>query len=418
MSFVAAAGLGVAAYGAYNQYEQGQNMQDAQNRALAAARTTLGGFSGSSNVNMPQVRMDPEGAGFHINYDSDSQRVLGNSGSYADRLTAMLGQGSLNPMTLGIAGPMGLDAIFGRSTAAGNGAYTDMLRQLNTGFQRPLQNTAFRGAGMQLQDAMMGGDAARMRTLDLLRSQAAPMESRAMDDLQNRQFSMGQLGTSGGAMQTEAFARGLAQADTDRQLQAAQEGRNFQNNAMGLAQGAAGMGTGLRNTEAQLLQDAFGRFGTLQGMNADLNNQRFQRSMYGLQFPMQMDQLRFGNINAALGIRSGLQEQGLQMFQAGLGAAQAGANARIGSGSNIAGIVGSPNFGLGGAMQANTISQFGSAMMGGQSASDILGRIFTPSSATSPANLQPGLNYGINQGIGQTMANNEASLMAFRPVGY
>lgn len=374
MSFVTVAGLGVAAYGAYNQYDAAKDAQSAQNRALAAARTTLGGFSGGYNVSGlgPSARMSPEGAGFTLDYDADSQRIAQGAGAFADRQFGMLG-GGVSPAQLGL---VGLDRLGLQGGAAGDASFLDMMRQMQTGFQRPLQNTAFMGAANQLRDAQMGGDAARMRQLDLLRSQAAPFESRAMDSLQNSLFGMGQLGSSGGGLQMESFARGLGQADLERQLAASEEGRRFTGNAMGLAQGMTGLGSGLRAQEGQMLNDVFGRFSALNSMNLDLNRERFSRSMFA---PFQLDQARFGNINAALGLRSGLQEQALQMFQAGLGASQAGANARIGAGSNMASIVGSPSFGMGGMMAASGLSQLGTAMMGGQSAGDILGRVFRPS---------------------------------------
>lgn len=156
-------------------------------------------------------------------------------------------------------------------------------------------------------------------------------------------------------------------------------------------------GMGLTGTEDQLLQNAFGRFAQTAGMQTDLNRERFSRSVYGADFgynrardmlgmqtnmaqlPFQLDQMRLGNVQGALGTNQGIQDQMLQLFQAGLASESAAANARIGSGSNMASIVGSPNFGMGGAMQAGTYSQLGNVLMGGQSASDILGRMFRPS---------------------------------------
>lgn len=366
-------GLGLTALGMFQSQRNARDMQSAQNRALAAARTTLGGFSGGYNVGGlgPTATMDPQGAGFRLSYDADSQRIAQGAGQYGSQWMEGLG---LNPTDtqLGLAGPYGLDAVFNRNQGVTNQNFADMLALQSGGFQRPLQNTAFMGAANQLRDASMGGEDARLRTLDLLRSQAAPFESRALDDLQNRQFSMGQLGSSGGALQTEAFARGLGQADLERQLQASQEGRNFTNNALGLAQGMTGIGSGLRSQESQMLNDVFGRFSTMQGMNADLSAARFERSMYA---PQQLRQLQFGNINSALGLRSGLQDQALQMFQAGLAGSQAGANARIGSASNMANIVGSPNFGMGGMMQAGALGQIGSVLMGGRTAGSVLGDV-------------------------------------------
>jgi hypothetical protein len=63
------------------------------------------------------------------------------------------------------------------------------------------------------------GDVAQQR-LGLLRDQAAPFEQRATDSLMQRLFSQGRMGSTGGGRDIEAFARGLGQADTSRQLDA------------------------------------------------------------------------------------------------------------------------------------------------------------------------------------------------------
>lgn len=128
-----------------------------------------------------------------------------------------------------------------------------------------------------------GSEAARARTLDLLRQQAAPFEDRAFTSLLDNQFATGRLGSSGGALQTEAFARGLGQADLSRQLAANQEGRNFQQNALGLAAGFQGAGTGARTLGDSLLGNAFGRFGNLAGLSADVEGQRFGQQLTGQQ---------------------------------------------------------------------------------------------------------------------------------------
>jgi hypothetical protein len=177
-------------------------------------------------------------------------------------------------------------------------------------------------------------------TLGLLRDQARPFEQRAFNNLQNDQFATGRLGTSGGGMQTEAFARGLAQADTSRQLSAIGEARNVQQN------------------EDSLLQSAFGRFAQTAGMANDLTQQRFGNSMLlnetgfgrqqqnfgnqitAAQLPMQMQGQQLQLALQALQGQGFLNDQGMQQFQAALAASQAGANARIGSGSNVAALAG------------------------------------------------------------------------------
>lgn len=80
--------------------------------------------------------------------------------------------------------------------------------------------------------------------LALLREQAAPFEERAQNSLTQKLFSMGQLGpnSTAGNRNIEAFSRGLAQADTARQL-----------DAQNLAEGLYG-----RDLSAALQQQGYG----------------------------------------------------------------------------------------------------------------------------------------------------------------
>lgn len=76
------------------------------------------------------------------------------------------------------------------------------------------------------------------KALELLRQQSAEGEARQVAQNTAKQFATGQLGTSGGALQTQALAKGLAEADTSRQLAALQEGRDAGNYELGIATGA------------------------------------------------------------------------------------------------------------------------------------------------------------------------------------
>jgi hypothetical protein len=145
------------------------------------------------------------------------------------------------------------------------------------GFQRGLQDMLFGGAGASAERLGRGFDASRDDTLALLRQQAAPFEQRAFQGLQDTQFATGQLGSSGGALQTEAFARGLSQADLDRQLAASGEARAEQSSLLDLLGGQLEGGAGLRGMEADLLQQAFSQFAGTQGLAADLQSGVFNQ---------------------------------------------------------------------------------------------------------------------------------------------
>ena len=190
-----------------------------------------------------------------------------------------------------------------------------------------------KGAGFL--NAIEGGQDATDSALSRLREQSKPFEDRAQQALTQNQFGTGQLGTTGGGIQTEAFARGLGQADLSRQLSANQEGRDHVNQAL---QGLTGV-TGL-----------------------NLGTQSNDRAAQG--FEQQFTSGKLGQAGQAFGMQNLLQGMGIDLAQLGLNASGLQANAAVGSGSNQA------NFGsaspggskLGGA--GNILGSMGSVIGG------------------------------------------------------
>ena len=165
-----------------------------------------------------------------------------------------------------------LDALAqgtGQQFGFANQAATDL--SLN-GFQRGLQNAAFAGANSLIDSAATSSQDASAEALQLLRDQARLSEDRQFQDLQENLFATGRLGTSGGALQTEAFARGLAEADNDRQIIALQEGRNAGTFDLNQAAGLAGVGSDQAALEDQLLTSAFNRFSTTTANGINLSD--------------------------------------------------------------------------------------------------------------------------------------------------
>jgi hypothetical protein len=413
MSFIAAAGTAVAAYGAYNANRSARAQQSAQNQALAASNTTLGDFGYSS----------PGGqGGSYNNQTGQMEYSLGDLDPIRQALTRFAGsnmptggmpQGVTNAANqLNAARNPLVDTGRGQLDAMGDDIYNQfrnssqgLTQQAQSGFQTGLQNTAFTGAGNQLASLNQTYGQVYDNTLGNLRSQADVTNQRNFANLNQNLFSTGRLGTSGGALQTEAFARGLSQADAGFQLQAQQQAQMAQQNQLGLAQGMTGIGSGLRSQQEDLLNNAFGRFTQSAGLASDLNNQRFQRSMYqneqqysraqeglGTQmqlagFPAQLQGAQLQNVLQALQGQSGIQSQGLQNFAQAAQLAQAEANARIGGASNMAAIVGSPSYGSGGAQNAAMWGQLGTSLIqnSGQISSS-LGRLFGGGGAQNMGN--------------------------------
>lgn len=454
----AVVGIAGTAYGAYNSNRAVRGAENAQQAALEASRTQLnssytrglngtGAFSDvvGGGVNLTGGQLDPISAALS---QYAGQAVPSYSNDLSRPIQAAI-QNVNNRADIGDLGLNGLDRILGGvnnqftqaqqglanagqlqgfdpSRMFGNAQMLANYLPQASQFQSGLQNQAFGNAQQQLSGLGQTYQDAYSNTLGTLRAQAQPEEARAMAGLTDNLYATGRLGSSGGALQTEAFARGLGQADLSRQLAATQQAQSAQQNALGLAQGQSQLGMGLAqqannnmaglssaanglfgmgaagtSLQDSLLNSAFGRFNTSAQMSADLNQARFARSMYGnetayaraqnelgtavnmAQLPAQLQAQQLQNANTALSGQSGIQQQLLQLFQAGLSQEQAAANARIGAGSNMASIVGSPSFGAAGQANAAMWSQLGSALLNQNGLGGALGRIFGSGTGTS-----------------------------------
>ena len=217
---------------------------------------------------------------------------------------------------------------------------------------------------------------ARDNTLALLREQARLPEERAFSRLQDNLFATGRMGSSGGGLQMEAFARGLGQADLQRQLVAAEEGRAAQ-------QAQLGLGQGLASQQDAMMANAMNRFGSMTQLNNQLGQTRFDRttSMADENFArmaallnvnpqaMQSQMLagQLGNLAAMLNAVGGINQTGYNAanFSQTLMANQAAA--RGGQQQVLSGMM-QPNFG-----EANMWAQMSQALNPGGNALGQLG---------------------------------------------
>ena len=157
----------------------------------------------------------------------------------------------------------------------GQGALDFATNLQSGGFQRGLQDQLFGRAGELAGQTDFS--TLRDENLELMRQLASPFEARAFQGMKESQFGMGQLGSSGGALQTEAFARGLGEADLKRQLSSIGLARDQQQQNAQIAQMFGGLGANLAGLESDLIGQAFQRFGATTGLTADLNQARFGR---------------------------------------------------------------------------------------------------------------------------------------------
>jgi hypothetical protein len=319
---------------------------------------------------LAQVSFDPSnvtgagGAGVSFGAGGDASFDLGGFQGQFDQLGAAsgfgLGAGTQNIDTSGLA--------FNEQLAnqLGTGAFGTAQGLQQGGFQQGLQDSLFGGAQTFAGEAAQGFEGLRADTLANLRSQAQPFEERQFSNLQENLFGTGRLGTTGGGIQTEAFARGLGQADLQRQLAATGEARATRGQAIQGAQGLSGAGAGIAGLGDNLLNSAFSRFGQTAGLGAGLNEQQFgrtsnlfQRGLQGLggQQSLQQMLLGFGQFGANLGA----QRASTDISAAG---GQANIANNLSGGSND--VVGSFLSGIGGGLApAGGLGDFLSGLGGG-----------------------------------------------------
>ena len=226
------------------------------------------------------------------------------------------------------------------------------------------------GYGRQLSDRGMGfldtnyQDVAANR-LSMLREQAAPQEERAQNAMAQKLFSMGQLGSEGGARNIEAFAQGQSNADLERQLQA-------QNMAVGLRQqdrAFAGQLMGAGDTMARTAGGLYSSGGRAVDQYSNLAQTMYGNRMQDNQYRYGRAQSRLADMQGLFGFGQGIKDTNMQratLAQQNLqgvhgemreNLALAANIANAGSGGNISG-----NSGGGGSAIGSALSGFGDSM--------------------------------------------------------
>lgn len=240
------------------------------------------------------------------------------------------------------AGQQGLPQMMGGAGQMFGNTLAQAQGQFDNPFAQGLTNSLL-GQSQAAFDALPGtAEARQQQALNLMREQAQPFEERAFSNLQDKLFMQGQGGTSGGGLQMEAFARGLSQADTSRQLQAMQEGRAAAQHQMAQGTGMATQAMGLQGLQDQLLTGATNRFNATGAFAQGLQNQQYGQALSTLQnifAPQQLQQQLTGgylghlnNLNTGIGA---INQQGIDFANLSRGFMADQANTRVGAGSQI-----------------------------------------------------------------------------------
>lgn len=185
-------------------------------------------------------------------------------------------------------------------------------------------------------------------------------QGHAMQQNSDAQFQRGQMGTSGGALQTQAMAQGFGLADAQAQQYAASQGLAAQGQALGQGNAMLGNAFGNYNNSANLSNNMYNNIYT---QNSSQNQIGYDRSLQNVgtqtNAAMLPQQLAGNDLNLALQAMqgaSGLNNMGLQNAQAALGGSAAQANAAVRAGTAMGGIATSPQFSTSGQNWGNAFS--------------------------------------------------------------
>lgn len=229
--------------------------------------------------------LDPNNPLSQIGQGFQEAAAAGLPNLYADRLGfGMPSQGFLDQYTA--TGQTAANAMMtGGSRIAGAG--NAMMQNGTAGFNEAM------GLGRDLLGSTAQSyDQVAADRLGLLREQAEPFETRATDSLMNRLFSQGRMGSTGGGRDIESFARGLAQADTSRQLDSQTFAEQLYGRDLNAALTRQGMGANLfgmgaqgdaaaRQAGAQMYGSGMDAMGAAAGMRGDILNAQTAWNQFG-----------------------------------------------------------------------------------------------------------------------------------------
>lgn len=367
-------GAGASLFGASRQ----ENAIRDQQRAQQAMLNRL------AQVNFdPKAAVDPFGTG--VSFDQQGRPIF-DFGQFGP-INEMLGVGSAGDVAQG----SGLQqSALGRADFARDAANLDRLNafgmqdilNLRTGGFGDQGNTGrqFGLSNLLASEATQGFDDLRADTLGRLDELARPQEERAFANLQDNLFATGRIGSTGGALQTEAFARGLGDAATARSLQADQVARQARNDAIAGSATASNVGQQLLGLEDSLYANALNRFAGTLGLDQDLRANEFD-----------FGSALFNQGLTGLGAQSGILDQLIQMGQFGANLGGQEASTRISAlGGSAGGLLQQP---LQGDALGGLASQLGSNILGGTDlvgdVSSAIGGKFGNNQAATPAPAAP-----------------------------
>lgn len=412
-SLLSTIGGGLGAIGGFQQGNTvGNVLSNTQAGSNVGTNTSYTGPNSTASINAGQVNTGLTGGLGQTNTN------LGNLGSQQSNIAGSFNgvapanvQNSINAQQQNLGRtPQGTQGMLGGQAGmqtAVQGSQFGLIGAGTNALNNPLTTNLQNAAQTQLGTAGQDFTSTYNNSLASLNASLAQPTAQAESQMADAQFGRGQLGTSGGALQTQAFAKGLGQAYLGNQQTAFNEAQNAQNSATANA-GSLNAGANANlGTANSLLANAYGQFNNTSQLGTNTANSIFnqnstisqlgnqygqtnlQNQVLGNTLPAQLAGQYGANANQAVTGATGLNSIDMSGFNAALGAGTQQGNQYNNAMGNAARIASS---GVG----TNGLSAIGSAL-NGISGSNLLGGVGSAFSAltgggASNSNLNPG-NY-------------------------
>lgn len=331
-------GAGAAAAGAYGQYASGQNQNQGIGGLYSHAGTTPTTYNaaagnasagpGTLNSGLNQQLQNAFGGSTNLTNQALGNAFTSNQGlpqniqNAAGGLNNAVNQGNANYSNL----------YGGVNQQLGNTGklYNAGMGMLNNGVSQSADQSALSNiqqGGQNFNNVYQG-------SLQNIMGALQPQQQQQLAQSQDQQFARGQMGTSGGALQSKALYQGFGQADLAAQQQAYNQALQQQQQNVNNATAYSGIANNNMAMGGSLLNSAFSQFGNLTGLGSQLTGNQFnmnnqnigaqqQLSMTPGMLAQQQAQLAgtaqgigagintMGNQNASLAQQAGYQNAGL-----------------------------------------------------------------------------------------------------------
>lgn len=289
---------------------------------------------------------------------------------------------------------LGQGMAFGQAAAGAN--------QLNS----PLIQQSQQAAGNLIGTAGQSYTDTYNNSLQNLLQQLQQPQQQTMNANQNKQFQMGMLGTTGGALQTQAMAQGFGQADLQAQQTAYSQALAAQNASVSNAGALSNIGINQQNSGSSLMNSGLANAGNLgnnasnnynsqYNQNLGLNQTQLANSQTGLNNSIQYAGLPSNLANQYLGTANNAQNNMTGLFNQGNALYNDSLNSAIAQ-SNSANKVATNTIAAGGLNSGGTVGNvlgIGAGLLANPDVQSSLNNMF--SNAAAPATTNPG-NVGVD----------------------